>query len=95
MWTDSYILTTREFGRPGEYGIGVYALEKNKMIDGRPNARAVQFFLDRDIVPAATLMGDGLLPADVDGKPKPRNDAASRSWARRTTTARTARRSMR
>ena len=39
-------MTTREFGPTTEYGISVYALEKNKMIDGNPNARAVQFFLD-------------------------------------------------
>ena len=44
-WTDSYVLTTREFGPTVEYGIGVYALEKNKMVNGQP-ARAVSFFLD-------------------------------------------------
>src|SRR5919197_6700766 len=41
VWTDSYVLTTHEFGPTTEYGIGVYALEKNKMINGQPNARAV------------------------------------------------------
>ena len=44
------------------------------MVDGDPNARAVQFFLDSDVVPL-NLIGDGLLPADIDGKQKPRNDA--------------------
>ena len=44
-WTDSYVLTTREFGPTVEYGIGVYALEKNKMVNGEP-ARAVSFFID-------------------------------------------------
>ena len=34
-WTDSYVLTTREFGPTVEYGIGVYALEKNKMVNGQ------------------------------------------------------------
>ena len=29
-WTDAYVLTTREFGPTVEYGIGVYALEKNR-----------------------------------------------------------------
>jgi len=52
----------------------VYALEKNKMVNGQAKARAVQFFLDSDFVPLY-LIGDGLLPADVDGKAKPRNDA--------------------
>jgi hypothetical protein len=70
VWTDSYILTTRDFGSVDGYGISVYALEKNKMVDGDPGARAVQFFLDSDVVPLA-LIGDGLLPADIDGKQKP------------------------
>ena len=34
-WTDAYVLTTREFGPTVEYGIGVYALEKNKMVNGQ------------------------------------------------------------
>lgn len=74
VWKDSYILTTRDFGEVDEYGISVYALEKNKMVNGQPNARAVQFFLDSAVVPLE-LMGDGLLPPDVDGKTKPKSDA--------------------
>jgi hypothetical protein len=74
VWKDSYILTSRDFGPTVEYGISVYALEKNKMIAGLPKARAVKFFLDSDVVPIE-LMGDGLLPPDVDGKTKPKNDA--------------------
>jgi hypothetical protein len=74
VWKDSYILTTRDFGDGGGYGISVYALEKNKMVNGQSNARAVQFFLDSDVVPL-NLIGDGLLPADVDGKAKSKNDA--------------------
>jgi hypothetical protein len=74
VWKDSYILTTRDFGEIDEYGISVYALEKNKMINGQAKARAVQFFLDSNLV-SLNLIGDGLLPADVDGKAKPKNDA--------------------
>lgn len=70
VWTDSYVMTTRDFGSVDGYGISVYALEKNKMVDGNPDARAVQFFLDSDVVPLE-LIGDGLLPADIDGKQKP------------------------
>ncbi len=73
VWTDSYVMTTRDFGFDDRYGISVYALEKNKMVNGEPKARAVQFFLDSDVVPV-NLMGDGLLPADIDGKQKPKND---------------------
>jgi hypothetical protein len=34
---------------------------------GDPNARSVKFFLDSAIIPIY-LMGDGLLPADIDGR---------------------------
>jgi hypothetical protein len=37
---------------------------------GNPKARAVQFFLDSDVVPLE-LMGDGLLPPDIDGTRRP------------------------
>ena len=75
VWKKSYVLTTRDFGLINQYGISVYALEKNKMIAGNPNARAVQFFLDSNDVPL-NLIGDGLLPADIDGTKQPKEDAA-------------------
>jgi hypothetical protein len=74
-WKKSYVLTSRDFGPTVEYGISVYALEKNKMIAGNPNARMVHFFIDSDIVPLE-LIGDGLLPADLDGTRQPKEDAA-------------------
>jgi hypothetical protein len=75
VWTDAYVLTTREFGPTTEYGIGVYALEKNKMVNGEP-ARAVSFFIDGNAPGNLPLVGDGLLPADIDGKQKPKTDTA-------------------
>ena len=75
MWTDSYVITTREFGPTVEYGIGVYGLEKNKMLNGQP-ARAVCFFIDGNDPDVLPLVGDGLLPADIDGKQKPPTDTA-------------------
>jgi hypothetical protein len=75
VWSNSYIMTTRDFGLVDAYGISVYALEKNKMVNGQPDARAVQFFLNSNTVPL-NLMGDGLLPPDLDGKRRPMpNDA--------------------
>jgi hypothetical protein len=71
VWKDSYILTTREFGPTVEYGIGVYALERNKMINGQAKARAAGFFLDGNDPDILPLVGDGLLPPDLDGKQKP------------------------
>jgi len=76
IFKDSYVITTREFGDldPNFYGIGVYALDRNKLLVGNPSARAVRFILDSSVVPI-NLMGDGLLPAMVDGKTKPKQDA--------------------
>ena len=76
VWTDSYVLTSRDFGPTVEYGISVYALEKNKMVNGQPNARAVHFFIDGNDPDLLPLVGDGLLPADIDGKQKPKTDTA-------------------
>jgi hypothetical protein len=75
VWTDSYLITTREFGPTIEYGIGVYGLEKNKMLNGQP-ARSVSFFIDGNDPAMLPLVGDGLLPADIDGKQKPKTDTA-------------------
>jgi hypothetical protein len=74
VWKKTYVLTSRDFGNDGSYGISVYALEKNKMIAGDPNARAVHFFLNSAVVPI-NLIGDGLLPADIDGTRQPKEDA--------------------
>src|SRR6266567_1494371 len=75
LWRNSYIITTREFGPTVEYGIGVYALERDKMLEGNPNARVVSFFLDGNIPGMLPLVGDGLLPPDIDGRAKPANGA--------------------
>src|SRR6266513_994536 len=75
LWRNSYILTTREFGPTVEYGIGVYALERDKMLEGDPNARAVKFFLDGNAPGMLPLVGDGLLPPDIDGRRMPANGA--------------------
>ncbi len=70
VWTDTLTLTTREFGPTVEYGIGVYALEKRKMYHGQ-DARAVSYFIDGNDPTLLPLVGDGLLPADIDGTRKP------------------------
>ena len=76
VWTNSYLMTTRDFGSVDGYGISVYALEKNKMVNGEAKARAVQFFLDSED-PDVNLedIGDGLLPADIDGNRRPQDHA--------------------
>jgi hypothetical protein len=75
IFKDSYVITTREFGDTSNfYGIGVYAIDRNKVLNGEPDARDVKFTLDSSVVPIS-LMGDGLLPAMVDGNTKPKEDA--------------------
>jgi hypothetical protein len=75
VWTNSYLLTTREFGPTVEYGIGVYALEKSRMLAGNPKARMVAFFLDGNDPAILPLVGDGLLPAYMDGTRRPQDSA--------------------
>jgi hypothetical protein len=70
VWRNAYLLTSRDFGPTTEYGISVASLERQKMISGDPSARMVRFFLDSAVVPIY-LMGDGLLPADIDGWGQP------------------------
>ena len=74
VWSNSYLLTSRDFGPTTEYGISVYALEKEKMLHGDPSARSVHFFLDSAVVPIY-LIGDGLLPATIDGERGPKKGA--------------------
>jgi len=75
IWRDSYLITTREFGilDPDIYGVGIYGLERNKMLAGNPGARAASVLLEQHQVPI-NLFGDGLLPPDIDGQKKPKND---------------------
>ena len=72
VWSHFYGMTTRDFGSVDGYGISVYALEMKRMVQGEPDARAIQFFLDSED-PDVNLedIGDGLLPADIDGNKKP------------------------
>ena len=46
------------------------------MVNGDPNARSVKFFIDGNDPDLLPLVGDGLLPADPDGKQKPKTDTA-------------------
>lgn len=75
VWSDTYVATTREFGPNGEYGIGVYGLEKSKMLQGQP-ARVASFFIDGNKPRLLPLVGDGLLPADIDGSRTPPRESA-------------------
>jgi hypothetical protein len=70
VWTNAYFLSTREFAPDDSFaGDGLYALEKNKMINGEPDARMIKFLLEPGAKPY--LPGDGLLPPDIDGTRRP------------------------
>ncbi|HKN51357.1 MAG TPA: hypothetical protein VJX66_02585, partial [Amycolatopsis sp.] len=70
VYPDSYFLSTREFAPDGTFfGIGAYALEKQRMLAGDPAARAISFVLPPGDMP--WLTGDGLLPTDWDGARPP------------------------
>lgn len=75
VWSNSYVATTREFGPTDEYGIGVYGFEKEQMLKGK-DARAVSFFIDGNDPKQLPLVGDGLLPADIDGDRLPPKGSA-------------------
>ena len=72
-WSNSYVITTREYDSNTVMGAGIYALEKKRMIVGDPKARVVQHLLNVHEVPSY-LMYDGLLSADIDGKNLPKDD---------------------
>jgi hypothetical protein len=72
VWPNAYFLTTREFAPDDSFaGIGVYALERHKMINGNPAARAVSFLIGPGTGAPAYLTGDGWLPSDLDGGRRP------------------------
>lgn len=67
---DGLYITTREFGPTIEYQIGVYAINRHQLVEGDPNPTVVSFYLVEGVDPLY-LLGDGILPADQDGKRMP------------------------
>jgi hypothetical protein len=70
VWSDSYILTTRDFST-NYFGTSMYAFEKGPMVAGKPNPGILQFSLDFEVY--GPLIGDELtmLAADIDGDDLP------------------------
>jgi hypothetical protein len=69
VWSDAYLISTREFAGSTFAGVGAYALNRSQMIAGNPSPQIISF-----IVPPGTTsynVGDGLLPADIDGNTLP------------------------
>jgi len=70
LMPDGLYITTREFGPTIEYQIGVYAINRHQLVEGDPNPTVVSFYLVDGVDPLY-LLGDGILPADLDGKRMP------------------------
>jgi hypothetical protein len=61
-------ITTREFqAGTGNELIGIYAINRRQLVAGDPNTQFVRFQLNKP----EYLVGDGLLPADLDGARQP------------------------
>jgi len=67
IWPDAYYISTRDFAG-GYVGVGAYAADREEMIAGNPSPQVVSFFVDRN---PEYNVGDGLLPADIDGSTLP------------------------
>lgn len=70
VWTNAYVISTREFlGSGGAFqGVGAYALDRAQMLVGNPSPTVISFLATPS---PAYNVGDGLLPADIDGTTLP------------------------
>src|SRR5213080_863116 len=69
MWPDAYYFSTREFLNGSTFvGVGAYALDRVQALAGNPNPTIVGFLAPPN---PAYVVGDGLLPSDLDGMTPP------------------------
>ena len=70
MWPDAYYFSTREFLPNGHIlpVSGAYALDRAQALAGNPNPTIVGFLAPPN---PAYVVGDGLLPSDLDGQTPP------------------------
>jgi hypothetical protein len=63
--------TSREFANQGTgaESIGIYAFNRAQLLAGDPNTQVIEF----QLTGPPNLVGDGLLPADFDGRNRPRH----------------------
>lgn len=65
VWSDAYYISTREFPDAGGFaGVGAYAINRTQALAGNPAAQTLSFLAPP--TPDESV-GDGLLPADLDG----------------------------
>ena len=77
VWTDSYVITTREFG-PNDriWDRRLCAWRRTRWLTASRSPICAASSLMVTTRTCLPLVGDGLLPADIDGKQKPKNDTA-------------------
>jgi hypothetical protein len=68
VWSDAVFISTREFGAVFA-GVGAYAVNRAHLVAGNPTAQMISFLVPPGSTPYN--VGDGLLPADVDGAAMP------------------------
>src|SRR5262245_13739237 len=69
MWPDAYYFSTREFAGGSTFvGVGAYALDRAQALAGNPNPTIDGFLAPPN---PAYVVGDGLLPSDLDGQATP------------------------
>ncbi len=67
LMPNGLFITTREFDPDDNESIGIYAINRHKLIGGEPSPEIVSF----QLTGPPYLVGDGLLPADFDGRRMP------------------------
>jgi hypothetical protein len=67
IMSNGLFITTREFAPDNTESIGIYAINRHKLLGGEPDPEIVAF----QLTAPRYLVGDGLLPADLDGKRHP------------------------
>jgi hypothetical protein len=69
MWPDAYYFSTREFAGGSTFvGVGAYAFNRAQALVGNPNPQVISFLAPPN---PAYVVGDGLLPSDLDGMTPP------------------------
>jgi hypothetical protein len=70
VWPNAYLISTREVNANS---IGVYAIDRQQMLAGNPSPVVISF-VNPLSTEGAPFLGDGLLPADLDGSLPPPTD---------------------
>ena len=72
VWSDAIYISTREFAGGATFaGMGAYAINRTQLMAGNPTPQVISFLATAASSGGAYNIGDGLLPADLDGNTLP------------------------